>query len=135
MCVVALLQIPFIRKRERNTKYFGDTITLLVAVQMALAIVAASLPDVRALALRVWPGLRSRRGDRGEVGLGDRGEERKRKRRQDWLRDTVPRSVMGTTGTLRVCEREDENALVVVVVPGEAHVNEVETVRYSSWDG
>jgi hypothetical protein len=55
VCVVALMQIPFIRHREMRSSYFGGAINLLVAIQISLAIVAASLPDLRALFARNLP--------------------------------------------------------------------------------
>jgi hypothetical protein len=33
--------------------YFGSVVNVLVAIQISLAIVAASLPDLRALVMRV----------------------------------------------------------------------------------
>lgn len=47
VCIVALLQIPFIKRREGSVTYFGGTVNLLIAIQISLAIVAASLPDLR----------------------------------------------------------------------------------------
>jgi hypothetical protein len=52
VCVVALMQIPFIKKREGSTTYFGTTVNILVAIQVSFAIVAASLPDLRAMIAR-----------------------------------------------------------------------------------
>jgi heme/copper-type cytochrome/quinol oxidase subunit 4 len=52
VCGVALVQVPFIRRREKQGTYFGPAINMLVAIQIALAIVAASLPDLRALVKR-----------------------------------------------------------------------------------
>lgn len=53
VCGVALVQIPFIMRRQKHTMYFGSVINVLVAIQISLAIVAASLPDLRALLKRV----------------------------------------------------------------------------------
>ncbi|KAH8724931.1 hypothetical protein GQ44DRAFT_772666 [Phaeosphaeriaceae sp. PMI808] len=52
VCVVALLQIPFIKRRQDNKTYFGMTVNILVAIQISFAIIAASLPDLRALVAR-----------------------------------------------------------------------------------
>lgn len=59
VCGVALVQLPFIMRRQKHAMYFGSVINLLVAVQISLAVVAASLPDLRALVRRVG-------GKRGE---------------------------------------------------------------------
>jgi hypothetical protein len=59
VCGVALVQLPFIVRRQRHVMYFGSVINVLVAVQISLAIVAASLPDLRALVMRV----RRKRGE------------------------------------------------------------------------
>lgn len=50
VCAVALVQVPFIVRRQKYGTYFGPAINVLVAIQISLAIVAASLPDLRALA-------------------------------------------------------------------------------------
>ena len=52
VCIVALLQIPFIKRREGNMRYFGSAVNILVAIQISFAIIAASLPDLRALIAR-----------------------------------------------------------------------------------
>lgn len=52
VCGVALVQVPFIMRREKQGTYFGPAINMLVAIQISLAIVAASLPDLRALVKR-----------------------------------------------------------------------------------
>ena len=52
VCGVALMQVPFIKRREKHGTYFGPAINILVAIQISLAIVAASLPDLRALIKR-----------------------------------------------------------------------------------
>lgn len=54
VCGVALVQVPFIRRREQQGTYFGSAINVLIAIQIALAIIAASAPDLRALVRRVW---------------------------------------------------------------------------------
>lgn len=53
VCCVALVQVPFIMRREKKGTYFGPAINMLVAIQISLAIVAASLPDMRALMRRI----------------------------------------------------------------------------------
>lgn len=133
VCVVALLQIPFIRRRMDYSSYFGGTINLLIAIQISLAIVAASLPDLRALVARSFPkfsplhhrslATAAQYGDgaRGDVeqGVGREGAEQPRRgfeaarqmRKPDWLRDTLPASLMETqitqTEMSRAVSRED----------------------------
>lgn len=53
VCCVALVQVPFIMRREKKGTYFGPAINMLVAIQISLAIVAASLPDMKALMKRI----------------------------------------------------------------------------------
>ena len=53
VCGVALVQLPFIKRRQKHAMYFGSVVNVLVAIQISLAIVAASLPDLRALVMRV----------------------------------------------------------------------------------
>ena len=53
VCGVALVQLPFIKRRQKHAMYFGSVINVLVAIQISLAIVAASLPDLRALVMRM----------------------------------------------------------------------------------
>ena len=65
VCGVALVQVPFIMRREKQGTYFGPAINMLVAVQINLAIVAASLPDMRALVRRM---MQSRKGSRSGEG-------------------------------------------------------------------
>ncbi|KAF2027707.1 hypothetical protein EK21DRAFT_71489 [Setomelanomma holmii] len=121
VCVVALLQIPFIKKREGSTTYFGTTVNILVAIQISFAIIAASLPDLRALIARNFPKfspLHHRSLVTGEHGSGGRAEafdaeqvlpsdemaevpraafEGKRAfRKPDWLRNSIPASLMST---------------------------------------
>lgn len=140
VCVVALLQIPFIQRRRENGRYFGTGINLLVAIQLSLAIVAASLPDIRALVARVWPkfaplrhgAVRSvcsgERDDEGDVEAGNSGSKKRKvsssdecprtigegpankPKRPDWLRSTIPRSLMST--------RRGSSASVMVVNQG-----------------
>lgn len=55
VCVVAFLQIPFIKKGQTNKTYFGTTVNILIAIQISFAIVAALLPDLRALIARSFP--------------------------------------------------------------------------------
>jgi hypothetical protein len=121
VCVVALLQIPFIKKREGSTTYFGTTVNILVAIQISFAIIAASLPDLRALVARNFPKfspLHHRSLVTGERGSGGRAQafdaeraspteemaegpraafEGKRVfRKPDWLRNSIPASLMST---------------------------------------
>lgn len=67
VCGVALVQVPFIMRREKQGTYFGPAINILVAVQISLAIVAASLPDLRALVKRVT---KKRKKSTGSEGCG-----------------------------------------------------------------
>lgn len=53
VCAVALVQVPFIVRRQKHRTYFGQAINVLVAIQISLAIVAASSPDLRALVKRL----------------------------------------------------------------------------------
>jgi hypothetical protein len=121
VCVVALLQIPFIKRREDSTTYFGTSVNILIAIQISFAIIAASLPDLRALIARVVPNFSplhhrslttAGRGNNGQAGVldeerasptGDMHEdprnvlEGKRVfRKPDWLRNDVPTSLMST---------------------------------------
>jgi len=122
VCVVALLQIPFIKKREGSTTYFGTTVNILVAIQVSFAIIAASLPDLRALIARNFPSFSplhhrsivtaAEHGNGGRVQAFDQergspmGEvaedpriafEGKRVfRKPDWLRNSIPASLMST---------------------------------------
>lgn len=128
MCVVALVQIPFIKRRADNMHYFGNTINKLIAIQLSLAIVAASLPDLRALIARSFPnfsplhhrslnthardgeGIREDMQDveaQGQAGgseqksANDRAlENRKSFKKPDWMRDTLPASLMDTRVTI-----------------------------------
>ena len=132
VCVVALLQIPFIRRREGNTRYFGSAVNILVSIQISFAIVAASLPDLRALIARNFPNFsplhhrslvtaaggptssseRGRgRAEAYDAGLGSSGQgdmaERPRMgfegkrifRKPDWMRNSIPASLMSTVVT------------------------------------
>ncbi|KAF1923846.1 uncharacterized protein M421DRAFT_74272 [Didymella exigua CBS 183.55] len=67
VCGVALVQVPFIMRREKQGTYFGPAINILVAIQISLAIVAASLPDLRALIKRT---LEKRKGSTGGESCG-----------------------------------------------------------------
>jgi hypothetical protein len=122
VCVVALLQIPFIKKREGSKTYFGTTVNILVAIQVSFAIIAASLPDLRALIARKFRNfspLHHRslvtgqdRGSGGRAaafdeergsGPGEMAEdprlafEGKRVfRKPDWMRNSIPASLMST---------------------------------------
>jgi hypothetical protein len=117
VCVVALLQIPFIKRRSRHSTYFGGAINLLIAIQIALAIIAASLPDIRALIARSFPKFsplhhRSlnnatrnapvHRDVERQQGLDESDEPAQprraleRFRKPDWLRSTLPASLFST---------------------------------------
>lgn len=126
VCVVALLQIPFIRRHEGDTQYFGSAVNILVAIQISFAIIASSLPDPRALLARSLPNFSSLHhrsfvtgagrtpsgSGRGraeayeaESGLlspkmaeGQRAafEGKKVIRKPDWLRSSIPASLMST---------------------------------------
>lgn len=72
VCGVALVQVPFIRRREKQGTYFGPAINMLVAVQISLAIVAASLPDLRALIKRT---LERRKDSTGGECCGSQGTD------------------------------------------------------------
>jgi hypothetical protein len=125
VCIVALIQIPFIRKREGSTTYFGTTVNILVAIQISFAIIAASLPDLRALITRSFPQFsplhhrtlasaaeRDNGGRNHGLGL-ERGsffddmardprmafEGKRVLRKPDWLRDGIPLSLMSTRVT------------------------------------
>ncbi|KAF2738929.1 FAD/NAD(P)-binding domain-containing protein [Polyplosphaeria fusca] len=114
VCVVALLQIPFIRRRETKPTYFGGAINMLIAIQISLAIVAASLPDLRALLARSFPHFsplhhrslnnNPRSGTRDvEEATAENEEERSRRRsnlrKPDWMRSSIPASLLSTTIT------------------------------------
>ncbi|KAF2793200.1 hypothetical protein K505DRAFT_244962 [Melanomma pulvis-pyrius CBS 109.77] len=128
VCVVALLQIPFIRRREDHAGYFGGAINLLIAIQVSLAIIAASLPDLRALIARSFPKfspLHHRslataaavEADVERLGRVEGVEEPRRavdlgKRRAtpDWMREELPASLMEsrvTMNELTLAETED----------------------------
>ncbi|KAH4035971.1 hypothetical protein HBI38_178310 [Parastagonospora nodorum] len=125
VCVVALLQIPFIKKREGSTTYFGTTVNILVAIQVSFAIVAASLPDLRALVARTFPNFSplhhrsiataAEHGNDGraevldeEKGIAIREMPEDRRitcegkrvfRKPDWMRSSIPASLLSTTIT------------------------------------
>ena len=129
VCVVALLQIPFIKRREGDTRYFGSAVNILVAIQISFAIIAASLPDLRALVARNFPKFSplhhrslvtaghvpsggSHRGRAEayhaahsspdeEMAEGARAafEGKRVFRKPDWLRESIPASLMSTMVT------------------------------------
>ncbi|KAF2010119.1 hypothetical protein BU24DRAFT_316873, partial [Aaosphaeria arxii CBS 175.79] len=117
VCAVALTQIPFIQRREQNPNYFGGAINLLIAIQLALAIIAASLPDLRALIARFFPkfehlhrssssGRDAQQDAHEHYGDAENGgdalrypqraqECQKRESRiPDWMRSAIPASLM-----------------------------------------
>lgn len=60
-CVFALLQIPFIIMNYRyrpatGESWFGSQVSLFIAIELALGLIAASLPDLRGLIARTVPG-------------------------------------------------------------------------------
>jgi hypothetical protein len=133
VCVVALLQIPFIRRREDNAQYFGGAINLLIAIQVSLAIIAASLPDLRALIARSFPNFSplhhrslataatARHGDverGGVLGMVEgveaprpAFEQGKRRFTPDWMRDDLPSSLMESRVTLNELTRAETEDL------------------------
>ncbi|CAG5162507.1 uncharacterized protein ALTATR162_LOCUS6231 [Alternaria atra] len=120
VCVVALLQIPFIKRREDNVQYFGSAVNILIAIQISFAIIAASLPDLRALIARSFSKFSplhhrslatASSGDRegrpvsshdAEQGcthmgmVGDPSGAKRVFRKPDWLRNSIPASLMST---------------------------------------
>lgn len=108
-------------------QYFGSAVNMLVAIQLSFAIIAASLPDVRALIARKFssfsplchrsvvtavdrarPGVRHGdveagvSGDRTTGDSGDamgRSKTRRALRKPDWLRHSIPASLMSTRVT------------------------------------
>ncbi|CAN9227003.1 unnamed protein product [Alternaria alternata] len=126
VCIVALLQIPFIKRREGNMRYFGSAVNILVAIQISFAIIAASLPDLRALIARSFSKFlplhhrslatvsssdeERHRGGRSDVeqglsnpdavqGLRAASESMRLFRKPDWLRNSIPASLMSTVIT------------------------------------
>jgi hypothetical protein len=104
VCVVALLQIPFIKRREGNTRYFGSAVNMLIAIQISFAIVAASLPDLRALVARNFAKfsplhhrslVTADQSQRGRAAF----EGKRVFRKPDWLRNSIPASLMSTVIT------------------------------------
>jgi hypothetical protein len=123
VCVVALLQIPFIKRREGDMRYFGSAVNILIAIQISFAIIAASLPDLRALIARNFAkfsplhhrslatasigdneGHQVGRHD-AEQGLPNSGgvenahaafEGKRVFRKPDWMRNSLPASLMST---------------------------------------
>jgi hypothetical protein len=146
VCVVALLQIPFIKKREGNGMYFGGGVNVLVAVQVQGGIVAASLPDLRALGAR-WIKVSTLHhrsqvtgAEHGNVGQAEAFDEERGEgmqdarmafdgkrvlRKPDWMRDSMPASLMSTMVTqteITSLSRgsEEEEVRQVLRVPGKA---------------
>ncbi|KAF2095228.1 hypothetical protein NA57DRAFT_21291, partial [Rhizodiscina lignyota] len=58
-CIFALLQIPFIimnyRHRPNGQSWFGSEVSLFIEIELALGLIAASLPDLRGLISRNMP--------------------------------------------------------------------------------
>jgi hypothetical protein len=123
VCIVALLQIPFIKRREGNMRYFGSAVNILIAIQISFAIIAASLPDLRALVARnfsKFSPLHHRSLATASSGDGERhpvdrhdieqglpnadriedlraaSEGKRVFRKPDWLRNSIPASLMST---------------------------------------
>ncbi|KAF2651764.1 hypothetical protein K491DRAFT_606257 [Lophiostoma macrostomum CBS 122681] len=136
VCAVALMQIPFIKRRSKHAMYFGGAINLLVAIQIALAIIAASLPDIRALVARSFPKFsplhhRSlNNATRNAPGGGDveiqqhlsecNEAARPRRalekfRRPDWLRSTLPASLFSTHASRIDITRIESRGVMVQV--------------------
>jgi hypothetical protein len=60
-CFFALLQIPFIILNYRHNpvtgqSWFGSEVSLFIGIELALGLIAASLPDLRGLIARTIPG-------------------------------------------------------------------------------
>jgi hypothetical protein len=94
--------------------YFGSTVNILVAIQISFAIVAASLPDLRALIARKVPKLSPlHHRSLGTAAVHCNGfcdeemahtspvafEGKKVFRKPDWLRSNIPASLMSTVVT------------------------------------
>jgi hypothetical protein len=150
VCVVALLQIPFIKRRERNMRYFGSAVNILISIQISFAIIAASLPDLRALMARKFRNFSplhhrslathgrhpSGSGERGRVGVWDAEQgpsgqgvlenpraspEGKRVvRKPDWLRNSIPASLMSTMITQNEVTRLSQDEAPLPRVPEKA---------------
>jgi hypothetical protein len=133
VCIVALVQIPFIKRREGSNTYFGTSVNILIAIQIFFAIIAASLPDLRALIARTIPSfspLHHRslvtaaaqgNGNRGQAEILDVEQgppsagmtqppraafDRKRSSmKPDWLRSSIPASLMSTMVTQNEIDR------------------------------
>lgn len=129
VCVVALIQIPFIKRRETNMQYFGSAVNILISIQISFAIIAASLPDLRALMARKFPHFSplhhrslvthgrkpggsceqgriatwdAEQGPSGQGVLEDpraTPEGKRVSRKPDWLRNSIPASLMSTVVT------------------------------------
>jgi hypothetical protein len=130
VCVVALLQIPFIRRREDNANYFGGAINLLIAIQVSLAIIAASLPDLRALIARSFPNFSplhhrslataAANEECGHVEVGvvegvaaprPVFDQAKKRFTPDWMREELPRSLMESRVTMNELTRAETEDL------------------------
>jgi hypothetical protein len=150
VCAVALLQIPFIRRRADNAKYFGTAINLLVAIQLSLAIVAASLPDIRALIARSFPdfsplhhrSLNTQKEQKvggpdmmdeetGMIQRSDQGSRRlspaleKALRKPDWMRTSLPASLMSTMVTQTELSRPNTRERVLPPLPNRGPIKEL----------
>jgi hypothetical protein len=150
VCAVALLQIPFIRRRADNANYFGTAINLLVAIQLSLAIVAASLPDIRALIARSFPdfsplhhrSLNTQREQKagppdmtneenGMVQQSDQGSQRlspaleRALRKPDWMRTSLPASLMSTMVTQTELLRPNTRESVLPPLPNRGPIEEL----------
>ncbi|KAL1798620.1 hypothetical protein ACET3X_002657 [Alternaria dauci] len=126
VCIVALLQIPFIKRREGNMRYFGSAINILIAIQISFAIIAASLPDLRALIARSFAKFSplhhrslatacSGNDEAHPAGRNDiehgvpnsdvvggpcaPSESKRLFRKPDWMRNSIPQSLMSTVIT------------------------------------
>ena len=147
VCVVALLQIPFIRRREDAPTYFGGAINMLIAIQISLAIVAASLPDLRALIARSFPkfsplhhrslatqaanGNHNRNRDVEQAAAEVEEpraafEGRRTFRKPDWMRSTIPGSLMST----RMTQTELSQANTIESVPGLTRSDTIDTITF-----
>ncbi|KAF2431687.1 hypothetical protein EJ08DRAFT_586823 [Tothia fuscella] len=106
-CVFALLQIPFIimnyrYRPETGESWFGSQVSLFIAIELALGLVTASLPDLRGLIARTVPGFMAafRHTDdsssrpSGDIESGDNSRRRSNQqnahaggvKKPDWMR-------------------------------------------------
>ncbi|KAE9961901.1 hypothetical protein BLS_001157 [Venturia inaequalis] len=104
-CVFALLQIPFIIKNYRHNpvtkeSYFGSQVSLFIAIELALGLVAASLPDLRGLIARSVPGFMGafRHTDDSSSGPSDP----RRESGSNALGENEPRGVVSIGGGIRI---------------------------------